>query len=304
MQVLGVVGAVGTGTTATTVDLAAALRREGHHAAVLDLSGDVADRFDVRTDATLADALRGDATTGSATATVTLPHGDVEDALADYAAALGRDQTAFRAGDVEVDTGEAEPGELPVVVGGDRSALAEVDDETLSDVRGDLEFAFDYLVVDAGTLGPAVARFPDEILVVTDTREESLSTAAEGIDACQDGGLAVVGSVVNRATDRTDVSAIGDRLGAEVLAVIPEDARTPEIEPVAFTAPESPAALAYGRLAATFLDDDGDDNPLGREPDQPVVTDGQGDDGDQTAETADDEDDDGGFLGRLSNRFR
>lgn len=297
MQVLGVVGANGAGTTATAVDLAAGLRREGHHAAVLDLTGDVADLFDVETDATLADALRGDATAGNATATVELPHGDVTEAVAAYAEALGRDETAFRAGDVAVDPGEAEPGELPVVVGGDRTALSEVDDDTLAGVRADLAFGFDYLVADAGTLGPAVARFPDGIVVATDTREASLATAERGIDACLDGGLTVVGVVVNRAGDRTDVSAIGDRLGTEILAVVPEDERTPEIEPVSYTAPEAPAALAYGRLVAGVVDwANPDDQSDGGRP-RPIATDGHGDDEDA-------DDDGGGLLGWLSERFR
>lgn len=303
MQVLGVVGAKGTGTTATAVDLAAGLRREGHHAAVLDLTGDVVDLFDVETATTLADALRGDATVGAATATVELPHGDVTEALESYVEALGRDPTAFRAGDVEVDPGEAEPGELPVVVGGDRSALSEADDETLAGVRADLAFGFDYLVADAGTLGPAVARFPDGIVVVTDTREESLSTAEKGIDACLDAGLTVVGSVVNRAGDRTDVSAIGERLGTDILAVIPEDERTPDIEPITYIAPKTPAAQAYGRLVDGLLGwaDPGDDTGgLG----PPVATDGHGDDAENDAEDTTDDDEGGGFLGRLSSRFR
>jgi septum site-determining protein MinD len=298
MHVLGVVGADGSGTTATAVDLAAGLRREGHHAAVLDLTGDVVSLFEVEAAATLADALRGDATVGSATATVALPHGTretVEAAVDAYAEALGHDETAFRAGDVTVDPGEPEPGELPVVVGGDRAALSDVDADALAAVRADLAFGFDYLVADAGSLGPALARFPDGIVAVTDTRESSLATAEEGITACGDAGLPVVGAVVNRATDQTDVSGIGDRLGAPILAVIPEDDRTPEIEPITYTAPETPAALAYGRLVDKVVDwaaaDRADDG-------QPVVTDGQGDEAD------DDENDGGGLLGRLSSRFR
>ena len=299
MHVLGVVGADGSGTTATAVDLAAGLRREGHHAAVLDLTGDVVSLFEVEVAATLADALRGDATVGSATVTVALPHGDretVEAAVDAYAEALGQDETAFRAGDVTVDPGKPEPGELPVVVGGDRTALSDVDTDALAAVRADLAFGFDYLVADAGSLGPALARFPDGIVAVTDTREASLATAEEGIDACGDAALPVVGAVVNRATDQTDVSAIGDRLGAPIIAVIPEDERTTVIEPITYTAPETPAALAYGRLVDTVVEwataADGTDDG------QPVVTDGQGDGAD------DDEDDGGGLLGRLSSRFR
>ncbi|WP_255195037.1 MinD/ParA family ATP-binding protein [Halorarius litoreus] len=303
MQVLGVVGATGTGTTTTTVDLAAALRREGHHAAVLDLTGDVADWFDVETEATLADVLADGAPAGRATANVELPHGDVEASLAAYAEALGRDETAFRAGDVEVETGEVEVGELPVVVGGDRSVFGDVDDETMADARADLAFAYDYIVADAGTLGPAVARLPDGIVVVTDTRENSLSTAAKGLDACRNEGLSVVGAVLNKAGDETDVSAVSERLGADILSVVPGDARTLDIEPIAFTAPESPAGFAYSRLAEGVLEWLGDGDGGGLLTDQPVVTDGNGE-SDDTDDGGGTEDDGGGLLGRLSDRFR
>lgn len=302
MQVLGVVGATGTGTTTTTVDLAAALRHEGHHAAVLDLTGDVADWFDVETDATLADALAGDAPAGRATASVELPHGDIETSLAEYAAALGRDETTFRAGEVEVDTGEVAAGELPVVVGGDRAVFESVDDDAMAGVRADLAFAYDYLVADAGTLGPAVARLPDGIVAISDTRENSLSTAAKGLEACRSEGLPVAGAVLNKAGDETDVSAVSERLGSDILAVVPGDARTLDIEPIAFTAPKSPAGFAYSRLAESVLEWTGDGDGGGLLTDQPVVTDGNGESDD--TDDGSDADGGGGLLGRLSDRFR
>lgn len=284
MHVLGVVGATGTGTTATTVDLAAALRRAGRHAAVLDVSGDVAALFDVDVGATFADALAGDATPGEAATTVDLPHGDVADALSDYADGLGNDPTAFRASAQSVSPGEPEPGELPIVVGGDRAAVGEVDDETLDAALADLAFAYDYLIADAGTLGPSIARLPDGVVAVTDTSEESVETAREGIVAYAREGLTVVGAVVNRAGERTDVSALADRLGVTVLAVVPADDRTPTIEPIAFTAPETPAAAAYERLAATVAAWDGSAGLVDGGPGGAVVTDGDGpDDGDTAA---------------------
>lgn len=335
MHVLGVVGATGTGTTATTVDLAAALRRAGRHAAVLDVTGDAAALFDVDADATFADALAGDATPGEAATTVDLPHGDVADALSDYADGLGRDPTAFRASAQSVSPGEPEPGELPIVVGGDRDAVGEADDETLEAALADLAFAYDYLIADAGTLGPSIARLPDGVVAVTDTSEESVETAREGIAAYAREGLTVVGAVVNRAGERTDVSALADRLRVTVLAVVPADDRTPAIEPIAFTAPETPAAAAYERLAATIAAWDGSAGLVDGGPGGAVLTDGDDPDaagtkdGDGTAtsegtdasddtatggDTAGDGEDDGGsgdedggddgLFDRLTGRFR
>lgn len=329
MHVLGVVGAAGTGTTATAVDLTAALRRAGHHAAILDFTGDAAALFDVDTRATLVEALADDASAAEASATVELPHEDVTDALAEYAEGLGRDPTAFRAGVVEVSPGEPEPGELPIVVGGDRDAIDEVDDATLEAVRADLAFAYDFLIADVGTLGPSTARLQDGVLAVTDTRDEPVETAQEGIAACTREGLTVVGAVVNRAGERTNVSELADRLGVTVLAVVPADDRTPAVEPIAFTAPETPATAAYGRLATRVAAWDGPaglvdgghgptvaadgDGPGGtgdRDPDAGATGHGSGDDdseehavGDADADDDGDEGD-GGLLGRLSSMFR
>lgn len=298
MHALGVVGAEGVGATTTAVNLAAALRREGHHAAVLDLSGDAADLFNVATGASLADAVRGDATAADATATVDLPAGDVDDALAEYAESLGRDKTAFRAGDAAVDPGDPEPGELPIAVGGDRAILGDADHDALSDVLGDLAFAYDYLVVDAGTLDPAVAHLSDGVVVVAGPSDDSVSAARDRVADCRNSPIPVLGVVIDRATDRTDVTAVGERVDAKILAVVPDDDRPSDIEPVASTAPEAPAALAFSRLVESVVDrttDQGDD-------DRSVAAGGVGGGG-TTEDPGDESDGDEGLLGRLSDRF-
>jgi hypothetical protein len=95
-----------------------------------------------------------------------------------------------------------------------------------------------------------------------------------------------------------------DRVGAKAFGVIPADARTPAIEPVAFSVPGSPAAGAYGRLADALLDWDGTSGLLGPTPanqrDGPagsdVATDGDG------SEREEDAGDSGGFFSRLLGR--
>lgn len=303
METLGVVGAAGTGTTTTAVDLAAALRREGHHAAVLDLTGDVADWFDVSTPATLAAVLAGEDGVRDATETVALPHGDVEAALADYAAALGRDETSFRAGGNTAEPGAVEPGDLPVLVGGDRSGHGDADEAAVAALRGDLGFAYDYVVADAGTFGAASARLLDGVVVVTDPSEGAITAGRSGIEACRAEGLSVVGAVLNQAPERADVADVRDELGVDVLAAVPADAREPAIEPIAFTAPESPAAQAYGRLADAVAGRD-DGSTGSTRPGEAPSTDARDEDGSGDAEASTGATDDDGVLGRLADRFR
>jgi MinD-like ATPase involved in chromosome partitioning or flagellar assembly len=288
MYIRGVVGAAGVGTTASAVNIAATLRREGHHAAMLDLTGDVVDLFDVPVDATVADALAGDASAGDATARVEYLE-EVTDELRDYYESLGPQQSTFRTGadDVEADPHEPEPGALPVVVGGDRGTFGEASSHELETVRADLEFAYDHVIADARTLGPAVATMVDDVIAVTDVQEENLLTAEQGIAACAEEGITVMGAVVNRAGHRTDISWLSNRLDTEILAVVPEDERTPEVEPVAHTAPDSPAGAAYDRLTDRVVEWDGDSGLVDGGPEGEVAADGEG------------EDDDGGFLSQI-----
>lgn len=302
MHVHGVVGAAGVGTTTTAVNLAAALRRAGHHAAALDLTGDVTALFAVAADGSLAAALSGGASVRNATVDAAFPS-EVTDDLEAYYASLGREEPAFRAGadELEPAPGEPSPGELPVIVGGDREAFGEADEAALSDVRADLAFAYEHVIADARTLGPAVATMVDDVVAVTDTREESIATAQRGIAACADGETTVLGSVVNRAGERTDVTTLSDRLGTDVLAVVPADERTPAVEPVAYTAPDAPAAAAYDRLARKVAAWDGTPGLVDGGPDVAVVADG---DGDGNGDDGDDRDDGTGrgLLGRLGLR--
>lgn len=289
MQIFGVVGARGTGTTATAVDLVAALRTAGHHAAVVDLSGDVCELFDVEVSATLSDALSEDAPVRETIGTVELPPDTVETALDAYAETIARDRTAFRTTSGGSDPGEPQPTALPVVPGGDRRRFGDVDDARLEEVRADLAFAFDVLVADAGTLGPAVATLPDGLLVVTDTSDKAVVAARRATIACTDQGIPVAGAIVNAAADWTDVSAFVDRLGLDVWAVVPDDGRQRSVEPIPVTAPASPAAAAYARLAEAVVAWDGTHGLVDGGPERPTAT--------------EERDAGGGLLAQVSSRL-
>ena len=303
-------GGDGAGKTTTALNLTVALRETGQYAAVLDadLGGNVASLLDVEFEATLGDALAGEVGVREATVERELSAEALpEDDLADYREALAADRTQFRAGasEEETVTAEDEPDTdtVPVVVGWrDRADHLSADPEALSYALEDLSMAYDVLVVDVGD-GPAaespVVDGADGVLAVTTPDPADCDAAKEDATACARAGAGVPGAVVNRAGEDTSISELTDRVGAKAFGVIPEDARTAALEPVAFSLPGSPAATAYGRLAEALLGWDGTSGLLGPTPanrrDGPagsdVATDGDG--------SEPDDEESGGFFSRL-----
>jgi len=312
MKAYVVAGGDGAGKTATALNLTVALREAGHYAAVLDadLGGNVASLLGVEFESTLGERVAGEASVREATVERMLPADDLpESDLADYRKSLAADRTGFRAGTPEEETvtAEDEPDTDTVpVVGGwrDRADHLSADPEALSYALGDLAMAYDVLVVDAGN-GPAaespIVDGAEGVLAVTTPDPVKCDAAEEDATACARDGARVVGAVINRAGETTSVSELTDRVGAKAFGVVPEDARTAALEPVAFSVPGSPAAAAYGRLAEALLDWDGTSGLLGPTPanrrDGPagsdVATDGDGSEPDE---------DSGGFLSGLLGR--
>jgi MinD-like ATPase involved in chromosome partitioning or flagellar assembly len=313
MEVYVVAGGEGSGRTATALNLTVALRGAGRYAAVLDadLSGNVASLLGVTFDTTMGDAVAGDASVRAATIECELSADDLPaDDLADYRDALAVDRTGFRTAAVEGSdpvTAEDEPDtDMVPVVGGwhDRADHLSADAEALSYALGDLSMAYEVLVVDAGNGPAAESPLLDEatgVLAVTTPDRAACEAAKEDATACARArdDVQVVGVVVNRAGEDTSVSEMTDLVGAKAFGVVPADARTAALEPVAFTLPGSPAAAAYERLADAVLDWDGTSGLLGPTPanrrDGPagsdVATDGDG--------SEPDEEGSGGFLSRF-----
>lgn len=285
MDVHAVLGEEGTGTTATAVNLAVALQRAGHHAAVLDLTGDVTALLGLADGASGGDGVPGGTeplADGGSAAAATVDaslDADVDEAtLRDYREASGDGASAPAAGadDGPDGRGRSEPDangrpvdHLPVIVAGERSVLATASPDRRESLRGDLAFAYDHVIVDAGAgdagavdadevdadeVDDGVTAFADGLVVVTTPDADAVAAAARTVAACTRAGGSVVGAVVNRAGAGTDPSAIRERMRTEVLGTIPEDARTPGLEPVVNTVPGSPAAAAYGRLAEAVVD--------------------------------------------------
>ena len=278
MEVYVVTGGDGSGKTTTALNLTAALREAGHYAAVLDadLSGNVASLLDVTFGATLGDAVAGDVGVRAATVEHELSADALPEAdLADYREALAVDRTGFRVGAAGEDdpvTAEDEPDtDMVPIVGGwrDREDHLAADPGALSYALGDLSMAYDTLVVDAGN-GPGaespVVGLADGVLAVTTPDSSACHAAKEDATDCARNGVQVLGAIINRAGEDTSVSELTDRVGAKAFGVVPADARTAALEPIAFTLPGSPAASAYERLADAVLGWDGTSGLLGPTP--------------------------------------
>lgn len=305
MDVFAVAGGDGAGKTATALNLAVALREAGSYAAVLDtdLRGNVTSVLDVEYEATLEDVVEGDARARDAVVDVALSADSLpESDLAAYRKALAADRTQFRAGadqeELETDEDEPDIDTLPVVAGFEnRADHTGTDPETLESVLENFVMAYDVLVVDTGN-GPAsqspTIDVADGTLTVATPDPAKMEAAREDVRACTSAGTKLVGTVVNRAGDKTSISEVTASVGAEAFGVIPEDARTAALEPVFFSVPGSPAANAYGRLAGKTRSWDGTSAVV-----EQTTPDG-GDDPNRGGGSGDDDDDDsGGFLSGL-----
>lgn len=313
MDVYAVAGGEGAGKTTTALNLTVALRDAGAYAAVFDadLGGNVASLLDVEFDHTFGDVVDG-ANVSGAIAEAGLDLADVpESEMAAYRKALAADRTQFRAGEdstregLTSDADEPDVDVVPVVAGfGDRAGHTTTDPGALNAALEELEMAYEVLVVDTGN-GPATQSptvdVADGVLAVATPDPGKTDATRQDAEACSRAGTGVMGVVVNRAGETTSITDVTDAVGAKAFGVVPEDARTRGIEPVAFSASWGPAALAYQRLAGKVIDWDGTSGLLGPTPaasgESPagtdVATDGDGEGGD------DGDDDSGGFLSGL-----
>lgn len=155
------------------------------------------------------------------------------------------------------------PAEGPsfVVVPGSRSldSFAAADPGELRRVVESLAAAADFVVCDTGAGLTHENAVPfgvaDGVVLVTTPDPVAVADARKTAGFAERAGGMVVGSVLTRATDETDVSGVARRLGTEMLAVIPESADV-GTEPLVRTAPEGYAAEAYHRLASALVDRD------------------------------------------------
>ncbi|WP_435076324.1 MinD/ParA family ATP-binding protein [Halococcus sp. AFM35] len=229
-------GKGGVGKTTSTVNLGAALRAAGHDTVVVDADLAMANlgaMVDLPSGPTLHDVLAGE--TPLHEALVWLP--------------------------TEGPSTRSPPEEGPylVAVPGSRSldAFADADPGDLSRVLGSLAEAADFVLCDTGAGLSHESAVPlgvaDGVVVVTTPDSMAIEDAGKTIDFAAHAGGTVVGAVLTHAGEETDISALAADLGVEMLAVVPETDAAGD-EPLVETAPESYAADAYERLAATLVE--------------------------------------------------
>ena len=202
------------------------------------------------------------------------------------------------------------PGGITVVPGErNLEAFADADPAKLRKVVKALSTAYEIVLIDTGAGLSHETTVPlglaDGVLLVTTADEvaigDTIKTAqlAERIDGD------VVGAVLTRADDDTNVSEVADKLDMEMLAVVPEDQDATRDEPLIINDPDSYAAEAYRRLASTLEEIYEANTEGGVEPDkefEPSATpdtdeesldESEADDGDDD----DDDDDEEGVFG-------
>lgn len=213
----------GAGKTVTAINVGAALRSAGFKVVVVDAdlgTTNVADILELDCEPGIHQVLAGETS--------------VEETIATH------------------DTG------LDVVSGGDSlEYLTQADPAKLRPVIDTLREQYDVVVIDTGTGlshevlvpfgladGVVLVSTPDNTSVV-DTRK-----TAEVVEKV-DGNL--LGVVITRVTDDTDVPALREKLELNLLEMLPNDLEASKTEPVIFEAPDSDLAEGYRQLATTLV---------------------------------------------------
>ena len=192
------------------------------------------------------------------------------------------------AGQAHIEDAVVAEGETFGVLPGGRglARYAEADPARLPDVLATLADRYEYVVVDSGAgLGytdvvPVDAA--DEGILVTTPEDAAVGDTAKMAAFSERVNARVRGVVITRAGEDVDPGAIVAEVGADLLAVIPEDPAVPTSTsagvPLEQHAPDSPAAAAYRKLADAVSGATGDDSGTG------ATREDAGDDVSETAE--------------------
>jgi len=261
-------GKGGVGKTTTTVNLGTALAGAGNEVVVVDVDLGMANLAGFVSleagEATLHDVLGGDA--------------DVEAATYELASSI-----------------YAVPGGMEL------DGYAGTETEALAPVVEALRDRFDYVLLDVGAGVSHETVLPlglaDSVLVVSTPEPASVQDSQKTVDLTDRAGGDVGGLIVTRVHPDSDVSYtdIADGLGLELLATIPEDSAVRSSvfagTPLVVHDPESPAAMAYKRLAARVLGRSDERGPTHEAAAGDADTDDGGDDAAATAGANQDADD-------------
>lgn len=212
----------GAGKTVTAINIASALRSVGFSVALVDAdlgTTNVADVLELDVEISIHEALAGEA--------------DIEEAI------------------VTAETG------LDVLSGGDSIAnLAEADPAELRTVVDALSGEYDTVIVDTGTGLSHEVLVPfglaDGVALVSTPANTSIVDTRKTAEVVEKVDGALLGVVVNRVTDDTDLEHVREQIELPLLELIPDDPRASKTEPVVMKASDTDLAEAYRQLATTL----------------------------------------------------
>lgn len=119
-----------------------------------------------------------------------------------------------------------------------------------------LQRAMDVVLVDTGAgvshQNLVAAGLADGVVLVTTASSTALGDAGKAAELVDRVETPILGTVLTRATDQTDVEAAVEVLDEQVLAAVPAYPDALADEPRVLEAPESAAAGVYDRLATTI----------------------------------------------------